>query len=224
MTPLVVAVCSTESSAAGGTTGPAVPLGRTRRERRAEHEAADREGPDGGVPGPAGRAAGGAGAARGAGRRESAREPRGPRPGGGSSGTTGPCGMVRARGGSGPPGRASACSEASIRSDGTGPAAEASASLTAALGLELVAAGGAVGDVGEGAVAGLVAELAVDEGGDAGAEVAHGDRLRRPGSHGRRRRAGGARCSSAARSWARPRWMRLRTVPSLMPSVAAISS
>lgn len=34
----------------------------------------------------------------------------------------------------------------------------------------------------------------------------------------------GARCARAARSWARPRWMRERTVPSLMPSVAEISS
>ena len=34
----------------------------------------------------------------------------------------------------------------------------------------------------------------------------------------------GARCASDSRSWARPRWMRERTVPSLMPSVAATSS
>ena len=32
-----------------------------------------------------------------------------------------------------------------------------------------------MGDVGEGAVAGLVTELAVGKGGDARAEVAHGD-------------------------------------------------
>ncbi len=37
-------------------------------------------------------------------------------------------------------------------------------------------------------------------------------------------RAAGERCTSAARSCDRPRWMRLRTVPILMPSVAAISS
>ena len=34
----------------------------------------------------------------------------------------------------------------------------------------------------------------------------------------------GARCASDSRSWARPRWMRERTVPSLMPRVAATSS
>ena len=34
----------------------------------------------------------------------------------------------------------------------------------------------------------------------------------------------GARCASDSRSWARPRWIRERTVPSLMPSVAATSS
>ena len=38
-------------------------------------------------------------------------------------------------------------------------------------------------------------------------------------------RAGsGARCARASRSWARPRWIRERTVPSLMSRVAAISS
>ena len=42
-----------------------------------------------------------------------------------------------------------------------------------------------------------------------------------PGSAGRRP---GARCASAWRSSTRPRWMRERTVPTLMPSVAAISS
>ena len=50
-----------------------------------------------------------------------------------------------------------------------------------------------MGDVGEGAVAGLVAELAVDEGGDAGAEVAS-RRIRagrRAGSHGLGPAAGG---------------------------------
>ena len=34
----------------------------------------------------------------------------------------------------------------------------------------------------------------------------------------------GSRWASASRSCTRPRWMRLRTVPSLIPSVAAISS
>ena len=34
----------------------------------------------------------------------------------------------------------------------------------------------------------------------------------------------GARCASASRNCVRPRWMRERTVPSLIPSVAAISS
>ena len=34
----------------------------------------------------------------------------------------------------------------------------------------------------------------------------------------------GSRCARASRSWARPRWMRERTVPSFTPSVAAISS
>ena len=34
----------------------------------------------------------------------------------------------------------------------------------------------------------------------------------------------GLRCSSAMRNCARPRWIRLRTVPSLTPRVAAISS
>ena len=36
--------------------------------------------------------------------------------------------------------------------------------------------------------------------------------------------ARGARWARASRSCTRPRWMRLRTVPSLMPRVAAISS
>jgi pimeloyl-ACP methyl ester carboxylesterase len=63
--------------------------------------------------------------------------------------------------------------------------------------------------------------VAIDQGGDAGSEVVHGVTSGLvPGSARRR----GARCSRAARSCARPRWMRLRTVPSLMPSVAAISS
>ena len=34
----------------------------------------------------------------------------------------------------------------------------------------------------------------------------------------------GARWANDSRSWARPRWMRERTVPSLMPRVAATSS
>ena len=98
----------------------------------------------------------------------------------------------------------------------------ASSVLDGPLGVDGLAAGGAVGDVGEGAVTLGVAELAVDQGGDAGSEVVHGVTSgvwcrARPSRRG-------ARCSRAARSWARPRWMRLRTVPSLMPSVAAISS
>ncbi len=55
---------------------------------------------------------------------------------------------------------------------------------------------------------------------------------RRPGSRSPERDgrgsatsgAPGARCARASRSWARPRWMRERTVPSLTPSVALISS
>ena len=56
------------------------------------------------------------------------------------------------------------------------------------------------------------AQLAVDEGGQHVSEVAHRSRTRL------------SRCASAARNWARPRWMRLRTVPSFTPMVAAISS
>ena len=59
------------------------------------------------------------------------------------------------------------------------------------------------------------AELAIDVRGEQFTEMmAHRSRTRRSLS----------RCARAARSWARPRWMRLRTVPSLTPMVAAISS
>jgi hypothetical protein len=86
--------------------------------------------------------------------------------------------------------------------------------------LELGAAGVAVRDVGQRPVALAMVELAVGERGEAVTEV-RSDVTPSAPSSGRRP---GARCSSASRSWARPRWMRLRTVPSLMPSVAEISS
>ena len=55
-------------------------------------------------------------------------------------------------------------------------------------------------------------QFPVDQGGDQRSEMAHRSRTRR------------SRCARAARSCARPRWMRLRTVPSFTPMVAAISS
>ena len=80
-------------------------------------------------------------------------------------------------------------------------------------------AGGAAGRAG--------GQLAVDQRGDGLlGEVALGDAHRSrppPRAHGGRPRPG-ARWASAWRSCTRPRWIRLRTVPSLMPRVAAISS
>ncbi len=77
-------------------------------------------------------------------------------------------------------------------------------------------------------------ELAVDQGRDLAADVtAQGQHHRtcpavrpgfRRGPAKRVRPAVGARWARAARSWARPRWMRERTVPSLRPSTSAISS
>jgi hypothetical protein len=67
-----------------------------------------------------------------------------------------------------------------------------------------------------------IAQLAIDQRGQALAEVPFHDGV--PSVAAGRPRWRGRRWSSAARSWARPRWMRLRTVPSLTPRVAAISS
>src|SRR6478609_6939116 len=78
------------------------------------------------------------------------------------------------------------------------------------------------GQVRVGAVPFGSAELAVDQGGQPVTEMAHGSPLR---TRALRWSAGaGLRCSSAERSWARPRWILLRTVPSFTPRVAAISS
>ncbi len=52
----------------------------------------------------------------------------------------------------------------------------------------------------------------------------HGDQNRIHAASAGRTGPPGARCGKACRSWRRPRWMRLRTVPSLIPRVAAISS
>src|SRR5450631_591993 len=62
------------------------------------------------------------------------------------------------------------------------------------------------------------AELTVDKGRQVTSQVTHAGPPRLASA----RR--GRRCSSAVRSWARPRWIRLRTVPSFTPRVAAISS
>ena len=86
--------------------------------------------------------------------------------------------------------------------------------LEPALQLDLLAARGAVREVGQRPLAGRVAELAVDECG----EVVPGVSAHTPSSRA------GARWASAARRPLRPRWMRLRTVPILMPSTDAISS
>lgn len=72
-------------------------------------------------------------------------------------------------------------------------------------------------------------QLAVDEGGQLLLEMAHGSPAAFPdpvvsGPGLDTPEEGGCRCARAVRSWARPRWMRLRTVPSFTPSVAAISS
>src|SRR6516165_724001 len=86
----------------------------------------------------------------------------------------------------------------------------------------LLAAGLAAGQVGKHPLALGMAQLAVDQGGQPLAQVA----LHGPPPSEARAAAGwcGRRWPSAARSWARPRWIRLRTVPSLTPRVAAISS
>lgn len=94
-------------------------------------------------------------------------------------------------------------------------------------------------------LAGVVTEFAVHQGGEPVSEVLLGEEPLggvvsgsthavaplpppRAGTRGtkerRSARASGERCARALRSCERPRWMRERTVPSLTPRVAAISS
>ena len=103
---------------------------------------------------------------------------------------------------------------------GAGPAA--CYASTALIGVDGVEAGPARGDVAPRPLGGLAGELAVDEGAHAVLEVpAHGRRSSDADACGS---TASRRCASEARSWARPRWMRERTVPILTSRVAAISS
>src|SRR5262249_47906365 len=108
--------------------------------------------------------------------------------------------------------------------------------------LDLVLAGAAVAQVAQGALAGSTLKLTVDERRDLVVQMVHragpaGTPPRMPSPLSsicrsassfvapyRIRSRLGARWSRALRSRERPRWMRERTVPILMPSTSAISS
>jgi hypothetical protein len=93
--------------------------------------------------------------------------------------------------------------------------------------LEVGAAVRAARHVSQGPVADVVRQRAVGQRTDSGRQALRPmsalDHASPPASSGARA-ARGRRCASAARSCERPRWMRDRTVPSLIPSVAETSS
>jgi len=91
----------------------------------------------------------------------------------------------------------------------------------------LTAARLAPGEVGQRPLPLCVIQLTVDQGRQALAQVAHAGppvAVEVVAAAGTRVAWRGRRCSSATRSCARPRWMRLRTVPSFTPRVLATSS
>lgn len=114
--------------------------------------------------------------------------------------------------------------------------------LQATLGIGFGLALGAGGQVGQDALTHVVRQLAVHQGGKPVTQVlfgggrtdsahsappslpAPGAPTAAPASARCSARAAGERCLSALRRCERPRWIRLRTVPSFTPSVAAISS
>jgi hypothetical protein len=109
---------------------------------------------------------------------------------------------------------------------GPGHAERGGAGLHEPLGLDGLGALAAGGEVLLGTGGDVGGQPAVDEGRDPRPEVraAHDPSSPRASVRRALTPARGARCARASRSWARPRWMRERTVPSFTPSVAAISS